>query len=181
MTFLRIHFKFGSEKKLKKKKYRNFKILLYFLKHFSLHLSISYRIVWLFSMAWMISLNSVLSINTMVSSICHIGQHPPVITWTVQMVPFSRHTSAKTPHCICMTKICAVCCRCHLKKKLLPETMCLDTDSHQPNVYLHQSKIIQITYASVQMDHHAHHMECSMYQLVNTVNIFNRRSNCLNC
>lgn len=117
----------------------------------------------------MISHSLVLLINTMVSNICHIGQHQPVIIWMAQMDPFSHRTSPKIPHCICMTKICAACCHCHLKRKCLHATMCPATVLHHPKRCSHPLKIIQITCASVQRDHHAHHMACSMSPPVNTV------------
>lgn len=113
--------------------------------------------------------NSVLSINTMEMNICHIGKHQLATIWMVLTVRFSHHTSPKIQHCICMTKICADCFHCHSKKKLSHATMYLVIVSHQAKKYLHLLKRIQTMNASVHMVHHAHHMECSMYQPVNMV------------
>lgn len=118
----------------------------------------------------MISHNSVLLTSTMALNIYHIGQRKPATIWTAQTDPFSHHTSPKTPHCICMTKICAACCHCHSKRKSSHGTMYPAIDSHHRKKCSHPWKTIQTTCASVHMDHHAHHTECSTYQHANMVN-----------
>lgn len=128
-----------------------------------------HRIVSPFSLEWMISHNSVSSISTTVSNICHIGQHPPVTIWTARMDPFSHHTSPKTPHCICTTKICAACCHCHLRRKWKHGMMCPAIDSLHRRKCSHRLKIIQTICASVHTVHHALHTACSTFPPVNTV------------
>lgn len=119
----------------------------------------------------MTSHNSASLTNTMAKNTCRIGQHRPATIWTALMAPFSRHTSPRTPRCMCTTKICAVCCHWHSKRKSTPKTVCPATVSRQAKRCSPPSITIQTTFASVQPARHVHHTECSMCPPVNTVSL----------